>query len=68
MLIIPINTMISRNREQMFASVRRVRRAQWKDERRCFGRCVVRYVWGGEVCGGRYGGHNGAGEGKREKE
>ena len=35
----------------MRASMRRARRARGRDERRSFGRCVVGYVWGGEVYG-----------------
>ena len=53
MLISPINTMVGHNRERMRASMRRAGRARGKDERRSFGRCVVRYVWGGEVYGER---------------
>ena len=44
MLIIPMNIMVGHNRERMRASIRRAGRARGRDERRSFGRCVVRYV------------------------
>ena len=53
MLIIPINTIVGHNRDRMRASMRRARRARGWDDKRSFGRCVVRYVWGGEVYGER---------------
>ena len=52
----------------MRASMRRARRARGRDERRSFGRCVVRYVWGGEVYGVDVSGEEWEWEGRRKRD